>query len=402
MGIPGSDEYEPFNGKMAQYDGSRQNYDGNIYVDVVEKDSVKGHDYLVTFSDDGNLWYLHDITTADTLLDSMTYQAASSEEWNFPIVDGVSVKVVNVPDKLDTAIVTSGVSWIVGNPGTAFDTTATFNDAISFVKLEKPTISNETSTYTKDRYFPVLLDFDTTFTAKAYQYRANYLLFTASNDVRVRAFDISDPSNPRQLNIVYLSNTTDLNFTAHEVLIMDSDYQPDNAYSARPDSAFMADAYLIMDLRPANANVDTVFSSEFELTIYPNYPNSDMDQFTFGTSDLVTPLTVTERKDKLKDVRVVPNPYFGYSRYETSYDTPVLRFTHLEPGATVRIFNLAGQLIKTLEHTEDVNELDWDLRNEAGLKIASGMYIAYVEVPGVGEKIIKFGVIQREERIDRY
>jgi len=400
--IPGASEYSPFNGKTADYDGSRQFHDGIIYVDVVEKDSVNGHEYLVTFSDEGELWYLHDLTSPDTLLDSMTYQAVSSEEWNFPIVDGVSVKVVNVPDRLDTALVTSGVSWIVGNPGTVFDTTATFDDGISFVKFEKPTINNNTSTFTNDRYFPVLIDFDTTFTGKAYQYRANYNLFTASNDVRVRAFDVSDPSSPRQLNIVYLSNTADLNFTAHEVLIMDSDYQPDNAYSTRPDSAFMADAYLIMDLRPANANIDTVFTSEFELTIYPNYPNSDLDQFRFSTSDLVTPLTVTERKDKLENVKVVPNPYFAYSRYETSYDTPVLRFTHLEPGATVRIFNLAGQLVKILEHTEEFNELDWDLRNEAGLKIASGMYIAHVEVPGVGEKILKFAVVQREERIDRY
>ena len=227
---------------------------------------------------------------------------------------------------------TSGVSWIVGNPGTVFDTTATFNDGISFVKLEKPTINNNTSTFTKDRYFPVLIDFDTTITGKAYQYRANYNLFTASNDVRVRAFDISDPANPRQLNIVYLSNTADLNFTAHEVLIMDSDYQPDNAYSARPDSAFMADAYLIMDLRPANANIDTVFTSEFELTIYPNYPNSDLDEYTFSPEEIMADLTNSERKDLLERVKVVPNPFWGYSfgRYETSYDDPTIKIIHLD------------------------------------------------------------------------
>ena len=42
------------------------------------------------------------------------------------------------------------------------------------------------------------------------------------------------------------------------------------------------------------------------------------------------------------------------------------------------------------------------MRNEAGLKITSGMYIAHVEVPDVGEKILKFVIVQREERIDRF
>jgi hypothetical protein len=30
------------------------------------------------------------------------------------------------------------------------------------------------------------------------------------------------------------------------------------------------------------------------------------------------------------------------------------------------------------------------------------MYIAHIEIPNVGEKVLKFGVVQREERLDRY
>ena len=397
---PGSSEFKPFKGDIASYTGSRHFHDGNVYFDVVNHDSLKNHEYTVSFSDNGTLWYLFDETMGTMLLDRMTFQADSPDEWNFPIVDGISARVVNVPDKLDTALVTSGVSWIVGNPGTSFDTISTFNDGINFVKFEKPNLS----TFTNDRYFPVLLDFDTTMTGKAYRYRANYNLFSGSNDVRVRAFDISDPNNPRQVNIVYLSNVVDLNFTAHEVLIMSSDYQADNAYSAAPDSAFRADAYLIMDLRPANANADTIWSSEFELTVYPNYPNSDLDEYTFSTEEVMASLTSSDRKDLLERVKVVPNPFWGYSfgRYDTSYDNPILKFIHLDKTATIRIFNLAGQLVKTIEKNSDANEVTWNLRNEANLKVASGMYIAHIEVPGIGSKIVKFALIQREERIDRY
>jgi hypothetical protein len=59
-------------------------------------------------------------------------------------------------------------------------------------------------------------------------------------------------------------------------------------------------------------------------------------------------------------------------------------------------------LIRTLYKNDESNELSWNLRNEANLKIASGMYIAHVEVPGVGSKVLKFAIITREERLDRF
>ncbi len=79
-----------------------------------------------------------------------------------------------------------------------------------------------------------------------------------------------------------------------------------------------------------------------------------------------------------------------------------MRFTHLDNEVTIRIFNIAGQLVKTLFKNDTSNELRWNLRNEAGLRVASGMYIAHIEVPGVGEKVLKIGIVQREERIDRF
>ncbi|WP_255307868.1 hypothetical protein [Candidatus Kryptonium thompsonii] len=39
------------------------------------------------------------------------------------------------------------------------------------------------------------------------------------------------------------------------------------------------------------------------------------------------------------------------------------------------------------------------MRNEAGVPVASGIYIVHVDVPGVGSKILKVVVFQREERL---
>jgi hypothetical protein len=139
------------------------------------------------------------------------------------------------------------------------------------------------------------------------------------------------------------------------------------------------------------------------LEIHPKYPNSDLDRYAFSSQTLDPALSTEELKTGLERINVVPNPYWAYSIYETSYDTPVLKFTHLPPGEiNIRIFDLAGSLIKTLTKRDDVNELSWDLRNESRLKIASGMYIAHIEAPGIGEKILRFAVVQREERLDRY
>ena len=38
--------------------------------------------------------------------------------------------------------------------------------------------------------------------------------------------------------------------------------------------------------------------------------------------------------------------------------------------------------------------------NEQGLPVASGMYLIHVDVPNVGEKVIKFGVVKKRIQLD--
>ncbi len=78
-------------------------------------------------------------------------------------------------------------------------------------------------------------------------------------------------------------------------------------------------------------------------------------------------------------------------------------FTHLPDKATIRIFNLAGVLVKTIEKTDAGQFQRWDLANESGLPVASGLYIAYIEMPDVGTtKIVKLAVIQEQQILDRF
>jgi hypothetical protein len=80
----------------------------------------------------------------------------------------------------------------------------------------------------------------------------------------------------------------------------------------------------------------------------------------------------------------------------------MVRFTNLPKVATIRIFNLASDLVRVIDKDDDLTTIDWDLRNKNNLPVASGMYIIHIEMPGIGEKILKVAVILAEERLDNF
>ncbi|HUF11290.1 MAG TPA: T9SS type A sorting domain-containing protein [Rhodothermales bacterium] len=94
-------------------------------------------------------------------------------------------------------------------------------------------------------------------------------------------------------------------------------------------------------------------------------------------------------------IGIVPNPYKGISDYELTTIRDAVRFTNLPDVATIRIYNLAGTLMRQLEKTPSTTGLEWDLTNDDGFHIASGMYLVHVEVLGVGERVLKFGMVKK-------
>jgi hypothetical protein len=107
-------------------------------------------------------------------------------------------------------------------------------------------------------------------------------------------------------------------------------------------------------------------------------------------------------------INVFPNPYFGKNPEERNQLNRFVYFTNLGVGTTtIRIFTIAGDMIAKIEkEITAVNDPDrraqWDLRNSAGIPVASGMYIAHIDVEGVGEKVLKLAVFMPEERLDVY
>lgn len=140
------------------------------------------------------------------------------------------------------------------------------------------------------------------------------------------------------------------------------------------------------------------------------YPYTDKDNYTF-TTRTGGALTNDELKNNFDKVNVFPNPLFAYNP-QTSYnsrvkaDDPFVTFSHLPEDAKVSIYSLSGSLLRTLDSFDKASPssqfLRWDLKNESGLRVASGLYIALVESVKYGQKILKFSVILPQKQLPRY
>ncbi|MFK8045343.1 MAG: T9SS type A sorting domain-containing protein [Crocinitomicaceae bacterium] len=130
--------------------------------------------------------------------------------------------------------------------------------------------------------------------------------------------------------------------------------------------------------------------------------NNGYPHYTFEINDSEAPRTnVTSELESLLDIiNIVPNPYYGYSSYEESRLDKVVKITNLPKQCNIKIFNMSGQLIKQFTKDTDITSIDWSLTNEVGVPIASGVYIVHIEVPGVGEKILKWMCNMRREDFD--
>jgi len=107
-------------------------------------------------------------------------------------------------------------------------------------------------------------------------------------------------------------------------------------------------------------------------------------------------------KANINRITAFPNPYYCINASETSRFNKYIQFTNMPPAATVRIFNLAGHLVRVLRKNDQSTFFKWDLANESNYPVASGMYIVYIEVPDVGTKVVKIAVIQEQELLDLY
>lgn len=145
----------------------------------------------------------------------------------------------------------------------------------------------------------------------------------------------------------------------------------------------------------ADINETTIIS----VRTYSENPLSLLDRFEFTMKDAIF------SEDKLKmdteetSIKVVPNPYMVSSLWEPEFGElayePIrqIQFINLPPECDIHVFTIAGDLIKTLNHSNGTGTEAWDLRAAGGRELAPGIYL-YVVKSGSFEFMNRFAVIK--------
>jgi hypothetical protein len=122
-----------------------------------------------------------------------------------------------------------------------------------------------------------------------------------------------------------------------------------------------------------------------------------------GNSEPVYPETATS--DNLDDVRVYPNPFKQHSGLLGSGEGSRIEFVNIPAFCTIRIYTLAGDLVRKIEHNDGSGDESWGSRALGDYQVskhlqfvAPGIYLFHVESHVQGHegesKVGKFVIIK--------
>jgi len=431
--------------------------DGQVYPIVVDPRVGTGKTYEVRFDVDAEgktMWSLID-KASGTPVSGASNQLNQSADENYNIINGLFLVVSGPPPGLKEWSWTGSrfLTW-AGGDGFAFEgfngaigwasPRTVFGDGVTFIPADKtknieirfanvnaadasfdPNHPNVSYAYRHGRGFaapPVKPEFAPFIKNPSGGY--SYQEFAKS--VPLAVYDIENPAAPRRLALAHLENNQPgglvdgkywppiqpASNTAGDgprewLWIFDSDYSetPNPDYqneiigvdaNATLDGSQPVMYFATWDRRNSNNWVDTD-----KFTHISNKPNTPADVFTFTLPAAEKSLALSQAS--ANTVGVFPNPYFAFNPQEISRLARFVTFNNLPEKATVRIFNLGGQMVARLEKNDATQFLRWTLLNLSNLPVASGMYIAHVDMPEVGvTKVLKLAIIQEGEVLETF
>jgi hypothetical protein len=255
-----------------------------------------------------------------------------------------------------------------------------------------------------------------------------------AKNVPLSAWDVSDPENPRRLAVGFLENNAegDPALPVNEaggglvdgrwfpgdsdnfdnvsgdgprewlwIFLADYSETPVPEYQVEPIANPVPVMWWLSVNRRGNPPFSPGVSGEDQFLIISNKVITLDEEFVFTATSPSQDNDLA--RNQVDDINVFPNPYYGINTEEINKYNRFVTFTHLPQKAKVRIFNLAGVLVKTIDKEDEGQFLRWDLANNDGFPVASGLYIAYIELPELGTtKILKVAIIQEQQILDRF
>jgi hypothetical protein len=124
--------------------------------------------------------------------------------------------------------------------------------------------------------------------------------------------------------------------------------------------------------------------------------NAGKPMYGWSMEDIATKVGSQDMlKEALAMINVVPNPYYAFSEYERNKLDNRIKITNLPEQCHIRIYTSNGKLVRSIKKDSPLTFQDWDLTNHAGIPVSSGVYLIHVEVPNVGERVLKAFIAMR-------
>jgi flagellar hook assembly protein FlgD len=124
--------------------------------------------------------------------------------------------------------------------------------------------------------------------------------------------------------------------------------------------------------------------------------NAGKPMYGWSMEDIATKVGSQDMlKEALAMINVVPNPYYAFSEYERNKLDNRIKITNLPEVCQIRIYTSNGKLVRNIKKDSPLTFQDWDLTNHAGIPVSSGIYLIHVEVPNVGERVLKAFIAMR-------
>jgi hypothetical protein len=271
----------------------------------------------------------------------------------------------------------------------------------------------------------VEIRFDTTAWSKGYLFlrggRPNYG-FVGYFDSPISVWDVSDlnPDNHVQLSYAWIeqSNVAANNRLYNPVVDVNGRemlFIIDEPYSETPNPKYADTDFSIQErgsempilywgwylLKAQYAGNTMAWRNGSTYRITPNVPFSSEDKFVFTTMPPSYDKAVAQQD--ISEINVFPNPYYGANKRESNKYQRFVTFNHLPPRAKFKIYTISGVLVSSFEKPDDGTQYaSWDLQNDNGLPVASGLYYIHVEMPDLGvERILKLAVVTETQFLDR-
>jgi hypothetical protein len=437
---------------------------GSVVPIVVDPSRTTGQSYAVRFEDNGGTitWKLVNTAKGDTLLRGQTNQTGDDD---YLITDGLQVKVLGpTPGMAGYATASNGqrdITWAGADPNGGYTSSMEgYNGAIAmgpnwstWAGYDAPLVTAAQLKNTKlvfaaadGTWDPMTAQTDANF-SRAHRYlrsagappaqpafapwivnpiAGGYAYQDYNWSVPFAAYDM-ESTPPRRLMVGHLENNraggsvdgrywppassdASVDNTASEqtrewFFIFDVTYDP-NTPSPQLTRDILNEATPVMwwgivTRRAAAPNTAALFRAGTEFTIQANHVNSTSDVFSF-TAPAVSYSTETAKNDVSK-INVFPNPYYGVNTEELNKYNRFVTFSHLPQEAVIKIYNLAGIQVREIRKNSDNQFERWDLANESGFPVGSGLYVVHIDMPALGTtKILKVAVVQEQQILDRY